>query len=80
MKTTENTKKVKVKMIEVKYSNITFIVEARTHYMDYSSSWARTKYTAVIKGFEKNAHLVGNREFIKSQMDFTNSKANLFLK
>lgn len=82
MKTLLNTKTRKIKSIEVVYSNMTFIVEAYTYYMELlnNPSWTKIKYTATIKETGENIGMMGGRKLIKSQMELINSKPNLFLK
>lgn len=82
MKTVENTKTRKVKTVEVKYSNMTFIVEAYSHYMIAlnNPSWARNRYTAKIKETGEGIGMMGDRKLIKSQMELINSKPQLFLR
>jgi len=82
MKTLENTKTRKVKSIEVKYSNMTFIIEARSHYMAALNNpgWSKTKYTAKIKETGERIGLVCGRHLIKTQMELINSKPHLFIK
>lgn len=81
MRTLENTKKRKVKTIEVKYSNMTFIVKVSSHYMAQleNPGWASNRYTATIKETGENIGMMGGRKLIKSQMELINSKPNLFL-
>jgi hypothetical protein len=82
MKTLENTKTRKVKSVEVQHSNMTFIVEAYTYYMDSlnNPSWTKNKYTATIKETGEDIGMMGGRKLIKSQMELINSKPHLFLK
>jgi hypothetical protein len=82
MKTLENTKKRKIKTIEVKYSNISFIVQVYSHFMKglENPSWARNRYTASIKETGENIGAMGDRNYIRSQMQLINSKYQLFLK
>jgi hypothetical protein len=82
MKTLESTKKRKIKMVEVKYSNMTFLVEAHSHYMKELNNphWARNRYTAKIKETGENIGGMGDRKLIRSQMEIINSKPHLFLK
>jgi len=82
MKTLENTKTRKVKTIEVKYSNMTFIVQAYSHFMVSlnNPSWSKTKFTATIKETGEGIGMMGGRKLIKSQMELINSRPDLFLK
>jgi hypothetical protein len=82
MTTLENTKKRKVKMVEVKYSNMTFLVEAYSHYMKElnTPAWARNRYTAKIKETGEGIGMMGDRKLIRAQMEIINSKPHLFLK
>lgn len=81
MTTLKNTTELKIKVIEVKYSNITFLVEARAHYMSSlrEPNWSKNKYTATIKETGENIGGIGDRKFIKSQMNVINSVPHLFL-
>lgn len=81
MTTLENTNKRKVKAIEVKYSNMTFIVQAYSHYMAALKNphWATNRYTATIKETGENIGMMGGRKLIKEQMELINSKPHLFL-
>jgi hypothetical protein len=81
MKTLENTKTRKVKVIEVNYSNMTFIVQAYSHYMAALENphWSTNRYTATIKETGEGIGMMGDRKLIKSQMELINSKPNLFL-
>lgn len=82
MTTLENTKKRKVKMIEFKYSNMTFLVEAYSHYMKelINPGWSKNRYTAKIKETGEGIGMIGDRKLIRSQMEIINSKPHLFLK
>ena len=82
METIKNTKTKKVKVIEVQYSNMTFIVQAYSHYMAALNNphWSKTQYTAVIKETGKSSGGLGSRQLIKSQMEIINSRPDLFLK
>ncbi len=61
---------------------MTFVVQAYSHYMAAlrNPGWARTRYTAVIKETGENIGTMGDRKFIKAQMEIINSKPHLFLK
>lgn len=82
MKTLENTKTRKVKVIEVIFSNMTFIVKASSHYMKdlNNPSWDSTKYTATIKQTGEGIGMIGGRCLIAKQMKIVNSRPDLFLK
>ena len=82
MTTLENTKTRKVKVIEVKYTNMTFIVQVHSHYMAALNNpgWATNRYTAKIKETGEGIGMMGGRKLIKSQMELINSKPHLFLK
>lgn len=82
MKTLLNTKTRKIKSIEVVYSNMTFVVEAYTYYMDLlnNPAWTKIKYTATIKETGEGIGMMGSRKLIRSQMELINSKPHLFLK
>ena len=80
MKTLENTKTRKIKTIEVKFSNMTFIVEAYSHFIVCKkSAWTTTRYTAKIKETGKGIGGIGGRKLIKQQMELINSMPELFL-
>ena len=81
MTTLANTKTTKVKAIEVKYSNMTFIVQAYSHYMAALNNpgWAKNRYTATIKETGERIGMMGDRKLIKLQMELINSKPHLFL-
>ncbi len=80
MKTLENNKTRKIKTIEIQYSNMTFIVQAYSHFIICKkSSWSTTKYTASIKETGKGIGLMGGRKLIKKQMELINSMPELFL-
>lgn len=82
MVTLLNTKKRKVKTVEIKHSNMTFIVQAYSHYMAdlENPCWATNKYTATIKETGEGIGMMGDRKLIKSQMELINSKPHLFLR
>ena len=82
METLENTKTRKIKIIEIKYSNMTFIVQVYSHYMVAlkNPGWANNRYTAKIKETGESIGMTGGRKLIKSQMELINSKPNLFLR
>lgn len=80
MKTLENNNSRKVKSIEVQYSNMTFVIQAHTHFIvGMNSGWSKTKYTAFIKETGQGIGSMGSRKLIKSQMELINSKPDLFL-
>ena len=81
LKTVTSTKTHKIKTIEVEYSNMTFIVQAYSHFIRtrYSSGWATTKYSATIKENGEGIGGYGSRKLIKAQMELINSKPHLFL-
>ena len=82
MKTLQNTNTKKAKTVEVKMSNMTFIVQAYSHYMAALNNpgWATNKYTATIKETGEGIGMMGGRKLIRSQMALINSKPELFLK
>ena len=82
MTTTQNSKTRKIKTIELKYSNMTFIVEAYSHYISLVNNpgWTTTRYTAKIKETGEKIGLMGGRRLIKEQMQLINSRPDLFLK
>ena len=82
MRTLENTNTRKVKVVEVKYSNMTFIVQAYSHYMAALNNpgWTTNRYTATIKETGEGIGMMGGRKLIKSQMELINSKPHLFLR
>lgn len=80
MKTLENNNNRKVKSIEVKYSNMTFVLQAHTHFIvGLNSGWSKTKFTAFIKETGEAVGF-GNKKLIKGQMSIVNSRPELFLK
>jgi hypothetical protein len=80
MKTLENNSKRKIKTIEVQYSNMTFVVQAYSHFIICKkSAWSTTKYTASIKETGKGIGGMGGRKLIKQQMELINSMPELFL-
>ena len=82
MKTTKNTLTHKEKTIELKYSNMTFVITARCHYMKdlNTPGWSMTKYTGIIKETGEGIGLMGSRKLIRSQIHLINSNSHLFLK
>ena len=82
MKTLENTSKRKIKMVEVKYSNMTFEVQSYSHYMKEleNPTWVKNRYTAKIKETGENIGFIGDRKLIRAQMELINSKPQLFLR
>ena len=82
MKTLSNTNTLKTKSIEIKYSNMTFIVTVLAHYMAALNcpSWSSNKYTAKIKETGEGIGCFGGRKLIKSQMQLINSRPDLFLR
>ncbi len=82
MTTLQNTSTHKTKSIEVKYSNMTFIVTVSAHYMAALNcpSWSSNKYTAKIKETGEGIGGFGGRKLIKSQMQLINSRPDLFLR
>jgi hypothetical protein len=82
MTTLESTAVRKVKAIEVSFSNMTFIVQAQSHYMAAlnNPNWSTNRYTATIKETGEGIGMMGGRKLIKSQMELINSKPHLFLK
>lgn len=82
MKTVENTKTRKIKTIEIKYSNMTFVVQSYSHYMAalWNPGWSKNRYTATIKETGEKIGMMGDRALIRLQMEIINSKPHLFLK
>jgi len=82
MKTLSNTNTLKTKSIEIKYSNMTFIVTVLAHYMAALNrpSWSSNKYIARIKETGESIGGFGGRKLIKSQMQLINSRPDLFLR
>jgi preprotein translocase subunit Sss1 len=82
MKTLESTKTRKVKTIEVKYSNMTFIVQSYSHFITTvkNPDWSKNKYTATIKETGEGIGMMGGRDLIKKQMELINSRPDLFLR
>lgn len=81
MTTLENTKTRKTKSIEVIFSNMTFVINASTHFLiGLNSGWSRTKYTATIKETGEDIGVIGGKEMIKRQMELINSKPEFFLR
>jgi hypothetical protein len=79
MKTLENTTKRKIKTIEVQYSNMTFVLQAHTHFIiGINSGWSKTKYTAFIKETGE-AIGFGNIKLIRAQMKIVNLNYDMFL-
>jgi hypothetical protein len=79
MKTLENTTKRKIKTIEVQYSNMTFVLQAHTHFIiGINSGWSKTKYTAFIKETGE-AIGFGNIKLIRAQMKIVNLNSDMFL-
>ena len=81
MVTLKNTASSKVKTIEVQYPNMTFVVEVWSHYMSSlrNPGWSKNKFTAKIKETGESIGGIGDRRFIKSQMNTINSVSHLFL-
>lgn len=81
MKTLQSTAFRKVKTIEVKMSNMTFIVQAYSHYI-YAvkdPAWTKTTYTAKIKETGEGIGGLGSRKLIRGQMKLIDSRPDLFL-
>lgn len=81
MKTLQSTAVRRVKTIEVKMSNMTFIVQAYSHYI-YAvkdPAWTKTTYTATIKETGEGIGGLGGRKLIRGQMKLINSRPDLFL-
>jgi len=79
MKTLENNSKRKIKTIEVQYSNMSFVLQAHTHFIvGINSGWSKTKYTAFIKETGE-AIGFGNKKLIKAQMRIVNLNSDMFL-
>jgi hypothetical protein len=81
MKTLENTKTTKIKSIEVKYSNMTFVVEAYTSYVVglRDGYWTKIKYSASIKESGYHVGGFGDKNFTIKKMELINSRPDLFL-
>ena len=81
MKTLVNNTNRKVKSIEVNFSNMTFIIQAYSHYIySTTSNWSKTQYTAIIKETGEGIGAMGSRDLIKRQMQLINSRPELFIK
>jgi hypothetical protein len=82
MKTIENNQKRKIKIIEIKLSNMVFEVQAYSHYITelLNSGWSRTRFTAKIKNTGEGIGIIGGKRFIRQQMEIINSRPDLFLK
>lgn len=82
METLLSTKTNKSKTIEVKFSNMSFIVEATSHYVSLAKNkgWTKTKFTAKIKETGEGIGVIGSKTIIKNQMHLINSRPDLFLK
>ena len=82
MKTILNTNAKKIKTLEVKYSNMTFIVWCYSHYMKSlnNPSWSKNRYTAIIKENGQGIGGVHDRKQLRAQMDLINSKPHLFIR
>lgn len=81
LKTVPSISSRKIKTIEVKYSNMSFIVQVYSHYCEnlWQPHWSVTKYSAIIKETGKGIGVLGSRKLIKAQMELINSKPHLFL-
>lgn len=81
MTTLVSTNSHKLKSIEVKYSNMTFILEASSHYIKNVNSpgWTRVKFTGRIKETGENIGVLGGKKMVKNQMNIINSRPDLFL-
>ena len=79
--TVENNRIRKIKTVEVQYSNMTFIVQAYSHYITTLRTpyWTKTQYSATIKETGEGIGIGGRRKTIKSQMELINSRPDLFL-
>jgi hypothetical protein len=82
MKTLVNSRREKVRNVEVKMSNMTFVVEARCHYMAalMNPGWSTVKYTAKIKETGEGIGRIGGVKLIKNQMALIDSIPDLFLR
>lgn len=82
MKTVESTKTRKIKTVEIKCSNMTFIVQSHSHYMAalWNPGWSKNRYSAIIKETGEKIGMLGDRALIRRQMEIINSKPHLFLK
>ncbi len=82
MKTTINTNTRKEKTLEVKFSNMTFVVKAYSHFMRELNSpyWVKNRFSATIKETGENIGFIGCRKNLKAQMELVNSKPHLFLR
>lgn len=81
MKTTKNTNTEKAKQFEVKFSNMTFVIECYAHYMKSlnTPTWSKNKFTATIKQTGE-AIAYGGKKQVKAQMEIINNRPDLFLK
>lgn len=81
MKSLVSTTANRVKTVEVKMSNMTFVVTCSSHYLAALNNphWTTPVFVAHIKETgEKISPMCGKR-FIKQQMELINSKPHLFL-
>lgn len=81
MRTLESTDRRKIKTIELEYSNMTFIIQVKSHFITgWNSAWSTNKYTGKIKETGEGIGVIGGRKLIKAQMELINSRPDLFLK
>ena len=81
MQTIESNKTRIIKTIEIKRSNMSFIVTAHCHYMAalQNPGWSAIRFSAEIKETGENIGGVGGKSLIKKQIELINSKPELFL-
>jgi hypothetical protein len=81
MKSLVSTTSRKVKSVEVKMSNMTFVVNCEMTFIRSvkNPSWSTPKFTAVIKETGEKLSTFCGKKFLKNQMELINSKPHLFL-
>ena len=80
MKSLVSTTSRKVKSVEVKMSNMTFVVNCESHFIVCKkSSWSTPKFTATIKETGEKLTTLCGKSFLRTQMEIINSKPHLFL-
>ena len=81
MKSLVRTSSTRIKQVEVKMSNMTFVVNCESHYIRTvkNPSWSTPKFTAVIKETGEKLTTLCGKKFLISQMELINSKPHLFL-
>lgn len=80
MKSLVSTTASKVKSVEVKMSNMTFVVKCESHFIiAKKSTWSTPKFTAIIKETGEKLTTLCGKNFLRTQMEMVNSKPHLFL-